>query len=86
MKVLRVRFKCKDGDPAPVKWPPIYPFWCSGWSGPDHNTPVVIAYVDNLNQIKEFWPDAFDLDPDEGNEILINSRFPLPEWYNGPLK
>lgn len=76
---LRVRFKANLDDYRPIKWPPVGPYWCSGY-GETHA--IVIAYVRSLDQIIEYWPEAIDLDAEEYAEIKFSDRFPKPQWWN----
>ena len=41
----------------------------------------MIAYVKSVEQLKEFWPEAADIDVDERVEITYTDRFPKPSWY-----
>ena len=75
---LRCRFKTNEEDYRPISWPPPGPYWCSG-SGDGFN--IVIAYVKTIEQLKEFWPEAADIDADERMEITYTDRFPKPDWY-----
>ena len=75
---VRVRFKANEEDYRPVKFPPPGPYWCTGYS---EGHSVVVAYVKDIEQIEEFWPEAEDLDADEATEIEYTDRFPQPDWY-----
>lgn len=41
------------------------------------------GYGRSEEQIVEFWPDAENVEYDEVSEIVYNSRFQKPEWYEG---
>lgn len=79
---LRVRFYTDADDWRPLIWPPPGPCWCTGageisggkfW--------VVVAYVRRLDQVHEFWPEAYDVDHKQVTALLFTSRFPRPEWW-----
>lgn len=78
MTWIRARFCANLDDYRPVKWPPPGPYWCSGY-GDDYS--IVVAYVKNEEQIKEFWPEATDIDAEEVNEIVFTDRFSKPDWW-----
>lgn len=80
MSWLRVRFQTTESDYRPIVFPAPGPWWCSG-SSSTHN--ILIAYVKDLNQILEFWPEAEHIeDPEEQEEITFTDRFPKPSWWN----
>lgn len=74
----RVRFRA-DEDARPIKWPPPGPYWCSGYTM--SGVAIVVAYVRDVAQIAEFWPDSHDLDWTEEAEITFSSRFAEPDWW-----
>ncbi len=76
--MIRARFNANLEDPRSVKWPIKYPFWISG-HGEDYS--IVIAYADNEAQIKEYWPEATNIESAEVKEIVYTDRFPKPDWY-----
>jgi len=76
--MIRARFKANPEDYRPVKFPPPYPFWCSGYPE-DHS--IVVAYADSEKQILEFWPEATDIEATEEDEIIFSERFPKPDWW-----
>lgn len=81
--MIRARFyvdkeKC-EGDYRPLKWPIKYPYWCSGES---EDSFVLVAYVDSIEELKELWPEASDIEYSEEDEVSFSSRFPKPDWYN----
>ena len=76
--MLRVRFEVDEEDYRPVKWPIKHPYWCSGYSD-THN--ILVAYVDDLDQLLELWPDAENVDiMEEDTEYSFTDRFPKPDW------
>lgn len=80
--MIRADFKINilevDYDYRPVKWPIKYPYWCTG---EDNDNFFLVAYADDLNQIKELWPEAFEIKVTKVDKITFSSRFPKPEWY-----
>ena len=81
MPWLRCRFQADAADYRPVTFPPPGPFWCSG-HGDDHS--IVVAYVKYIDQVKEFWPEAEDIDiMQEDVEIEFTERFSKPSWWEG---
>lgn len=77
MAWYRARFLADDA--RPVKWPPAGPFWCTGYSGDDKE--VVVAFVKTKKAIKEFWPEASEVEFTEESDIEFTERFPEPEWW-----
>ena len=75
---LRCRFRANKDDYRCIKWPPPGPYWCTGYG---EGYSIVVAYVRNIDQVKEFWPEADDIDSDERSEITYTDRFPKPDWY-----
>ena len=71
------REECGD-DYRPVKWPIKYPYWCTGESAKFFE---LVAYADNVKQIRELWPEAHFVEYRHVNEIEFSDRFPKPEWY-----
>jgi hypothetical protein len=76
---LRVRFYTTAHDYRPVNWPPIGPYWCTGYASDEEY--VLVAYVKNEEQVYEFWPEATNLDVEGVSEISFTGRFPKPEWW-----
>jgi hypothetical protein len=77
--MIRVRFEANEDDFRPVTFPPPGPYWCSGY-GNDHA--IVVAYLENEDQIKEFWPEARNVSfMQERNEITFTDRFARPDWW-----
>lgn len=73
-----IKFKECGNDYRPVQWPIKYPYWCTGESS---DVFILVAYVDNVEQIKELWPEAYGIEAEEVQEIVFTTRFPKPEWY-----
>lgn len=78
-KWFRCRFHANEDDYRPVKWPPPGPYWCTGY-GDDYS--IVVAYVRDMEQVYEYWPEASQVDAEERSEITYTDRFPKPEWYD----
>lgn len=81
-RFMRVRFRADEDDPRPVKWPPPGPYWVTGY-GDDFAW--LVAYVETLQQLIEYWPDAWEMDVSaERCEPEFTSRFPQPQWWPTP--
>jgi len=78
--MIRARFKANPDDYRPVKWPPPGPYWCTGYAG-DESHSIVVAYVAAEDQVREFWPEAKDIDCEIVDKIVFTSRFPEPTWW-----
>lgn len=81
--MIRARFYIKKSDCGndyrPVKWPIKYPYWCSGESDDSF---ILVAYAEDEDSIKEFWPEAYDINVlEKDTEVKFTSRFPKPGWY-----
>jgi hypothetical protein len=76
---LWARFKTPSDDFRPVKWKPPGPFWHTGYNSVDDS--VIVAYVKDREQIKEYWPDAYEIDCEQRDEIRYSSRFQKPDWF-----
>ena len=81
MILARFYIEKKDcnNDYRPIKWPIKYPYWCSGESDKGF---YLVAYADNVEQIRELWPEARLVEPIEVDEIKFSDRFPKTKWYN----
>ena len=73
---LRARFKTSDA--CPVRWPPPAPSWCTGFT---NDLEIVVAYVRNIEQVTEYWPDAVEIEHTEETAIKFYDRFPKPDWF-----
>lgn len=81
--MIRVRF-CSDfkdngRDFRPIKFPPPYPYWRTGENNKGF---IIVAYFDSIEQLKEYYPEAHDIESEEVEEIFFSDRFPKPDWYN----
>jgi hypothetical protein len=78
----RLRFRANLNDSRPVKWPPIGPYWCSGFNE-DHS--IMVAYFPHGTSdkiIKEYWPEASGIERMQENVPLsFSDRFPKPKWW-----
>lgn len=81
--MIRARFKADAEDYRPVNWPPPGPYWCTGHAG-DESHSIVVAYADNEDQIREFWPEASDIDAEVVTEMVFTDWFPEPKWWKNP--
>ena len=77
--MIRVRFMTASEDYRPVKWPIKHPYWCTGYDSQERA--VIVAYADNLDQIRCLWPEAEDLDPTDVDGYVFTDRFKKPEWF-----
>ena len=66
-----MRFKDCGNDYRPVKWPIKHPYWCTGETDDSF---TIVAYADNVEQIKELWPEAYDIEAEEVQEIVFTTR------------
>ena len=82
-QVLRVRFHANVGDYRPVTWPPVGPYWCTGY-GDGYST--LVAYVFNKRELKAQWPEASHLDISEVDGIEFGDRFQRPPWWTDELQ
>ena len=78
--MIRARFKANPIDPRPVNWPIKHPYWVTGYAG-DDSYATVVAYADDLTEIKSNWPEAADIDIEEVDGYRFTSRFPKPNWF-----
>jgi len=79
--MIRIRAEVNHDDPRPVDFPPPGPYWVTGSAGDDSYT-VIVAYLENQNQLTEYWPEAKITSKKEVEEIQYTDRFPKPDWYN----
>lgn len=78
----RHRFKTSEGgdDYRPVKFNAAYPWWCSGFAG-DGSYSVIVAYLPATEDLRAYWPDAFDVETTEEEGITFTDRFPRPAYF-----
>ena len=81
--MIRARFKADAEDYRPIKWPPPGPYWCTGYAG-DMSSAVVVAYADSEDQIREYWPEATDIESEPRDSYTFTDRFPQPQWWTNP--
>lgn len=78
----RVHLHVNLNDYRPVRWPPLGPYWCSGFND---RYSIVVAYVPagtNDSIIRQYWPETPEVDRiQEGIELVYSDRFPKPDWY-----
>lgn len=78
----RVRFKANEEDYRCVPWPPMGPYWCSGFGD---NYAIVVAYVPHGTtnaKLKKYWPEAKEVDRmKESIQIEFSDRFAKPDWW-----
>lgn len=75
---VRHRFRANYDDWRPVAWPPPGPFWCSGY-GDDYS--IIIAYAAPGQDVREWWPEATEIDSEEPGPLVFSDRFPRPSWW-----
>jgi hypothetical protein len=78
----RFRFKTRSyPDMRPVIFPPPGPWWCSGRAS-DDSYAIIIFWCPSKTRITRYWPDAFDIEPDENvGPPQWTDRFPKPDWW-----
>ncbi len=85
MKWDRIRFKANLDDFRCVIWPPLGPYWCSGYGD---NFSIVVAYFPantTDEEIRKYWPEAEEIDRMQtGVDLSYSDRFKQPEWW--PVK
>lgn len=80
--MIRARFKTHAEDWRPVSWPVKHPYWCTGYGEDrDGEYAVIVAYADDEDEVKHFWPEAYDIDSPPTDGYHFTSRFPRPEWF-----
>lgn len=77
--MIRARFYVDSNDYRPVNWPPPGPYWCTGERS--DGAAVLVAYADSEKQIREFWPEAEEIDAEPAESYAFTSRFPQPTWW-----
>lgn len=81
--MIRARFYANIEDPRPVLWPIPHPYWITGY-GDDYS--IIVAYVDDQEQLLRQWPDARNIVIQEPScdSYKFTERFPLPDWFKEP--
>lgn len=79
--MLRVRFYTDAEDYRPINWPLKYPYWLTGEIATEPITFIIVAYADDLEYIKENWPEATNIESQEVQKIEFSDRFPKPAWF-----
>jgi hypothetical protein len=83
-KWIRYRFKTTSiDDSRPVEFPPPGPWWETGFSGDGVSYAICIAYLPAGKRLLKYWPEAFQIESDECDEITFTDRFPRPDWWKG---
>lgn len=77
-KWKRYRFNTKSEDNRPLVFNPSFPWWESGF-GDDYS--ICIAYLPTSEKLETYWPEAYDVEFTEENEITFSDRFPMPKYY-----
>jgi hypothetical protein len=67
-----------NGYYNPCRFPPPGPYWAKCFRG-EHFT--VIAYVQYLEQIFDYWPDAKNLRSIRTRSIVFSTEYPKPIWW-----
>lgn len=78
MSWMRHRFKANEDDYRPVKFPPPGPYWCTGYG---EGCSVVVAYLPVGVKVKEWWPEALDIDSEPCAGPEFSDRFRKPIWW-----
>lgn len=76
--MIRARFKANFEDFRSVNWPVKHPYWCTGYS---ETHAIVVAYADDIDEIKRNWPEALDIDSEEVIGYVFSDRFPKSLWF-----
>lgn len=76
--MIRARFKANKEDPRPINWPIKHPYWCTGYG---ETYSIIVAYAEDLDDIRSNWPEAEDIDYAEASEYEFTDRFPRPNWF-----
>lgn len=79
--MIRARFKANYPDYRPVNFPVKHPYWRSGFDLNETHS-IVVAYADNVEEIKINWPEATDIEFEEVDKYVFTDRFPKPDWFD----
>jgi hypothetical protein len=82
--MIRVRFYVNLEDPRPLN-SPKHPYWITGSLGIDTDITIIVSYADNLDELKQNWPEAEHIDilEDGVESYSFSDRFPKPRWFKG---
>lgn len=75
--MLHAKFKVSFQGPPSHQMAYPHPYWCSAQDG----YWIIVAYADDEAQIKELWPEAFDLVSESCDGYIFTDRFPKPQWF-----
>lgn len=79
LDLIRARFRTSCEDYRPAVWPIPHPYWCTGYAA--NGDPIIVAYVDSVDQLKQQWPEAYDIDDEHADAYQFTDRFPKPTWF-----
>ena len=81
-KIIWYRFKTQSVD----DYRPLIdlktiqmPYWCTGFAS-DDSYAIIVCYLPKGEDLFKYWDDAYDIQSEEMDEIIYNSRFRKPEW------
>ena len=77
--MIRARFKCDGADARPVVWPIFHPYWITGYSC--DGSAIVVAYADDEEQVRNWWPDAIDIECEAADGYVFSSCFQKHHWF-----
>lgn len=78
--MIRARFHANYDDWRPITFPPPGPAWCTGYAG-DESHSIVVAYLNDEDEIKTYWPEASNIEYTESDKIIFTDRFARPDWW-----
>lgn len=66
-------------DSRPIAWPLFHPYWIVRLS---EEANMMMAYVEDLEDVKRYWPEAEEITVFEENVTRygFNANFPKPTW------
>lgn len=76
----RHRFRTDPDDYRPIAFPPPGPYWCTG-IGDGYS--IVVAYLPAGEPLRNWWPDATEVETEQVEVIQFTSRFQCPDWWSG---
>ena len=76
----RFRFQVASDDYRPMAFPPVGPYWCTGYND---THAFVVAYAPDEETLTnaDHWPDAEDVQDLGEQEITFTDRFRKPDWW-----